>query len=179
MSEGHKKIFWGFIFITFHVNLGNVEVLPNFIGYIIICYGIEKAVKEYEFKSLEQSAKCCSILLFMSFLSLVLIFGIGESITNNIFFNLIWTNIFNIVEMIMIYKLLCGNSEILKKEDNILYDKYNNRISIYIVLAAIASVSYNINAIFMSEILVIFIVVLQLALRLWIILLSREMYKNY
>lgn len=50
MNNGYKKIFWGFVFATFHINLGAIQIVPTFIGYIIIYLGIEKIAKDYNLK---------------------------------------------------------------------------------------------------------------------------------
>ncbi|MBM6819187.1 hypothetical protein H6A19_07535 [Clostridium saudiense] len=76
----------------------------------------------------------------------------------------------------MIYKLLVGSSEILKIKNNDLYDNYNNKISIYLIIASIITVGNTINMIFYSAVIGVCIVFLALALRLWIIILVRRMY---
>lgn len=178
MGNGYNKIFWGLIFITCHINLGSIQILPNFIGYIIIYAGIQSLFEEYKIKSLEQSAKCSSILSFMSFVILGMTFAGSESIINNVFFNLIWMNIFGIVEILMIYKLLDGTSEILKNKENNLQDSFSNKISIYVILSSIVIVGNNINYLFMSKTLVIVTAILALALKVWIIVLNRKMYTS-
>lgn len=177
MSTGYNKIFWGFIFITFHINLGSIQILPNFIGYMIIYYGIKKLSEDYKVKSLEESSKYCSILIMMAFITLVISFAISPEGINNIYFDIIWMNVFNIVEIMMIYKLLDGSSEVLRVKDNTLYDNYN-KISIYIALASIVTVGNTINMIFVSEILGVCIVILALALRGWIIVLARKLHNK-
>lgn len=177
MSEGYNKIFWGFIFITFHINLGSIQVLPNFIGYLIIYFALEKISEEYDMKVFKESAKYCSVLIVMSFLSLLMGFASNIELINNTVFNIIWMNIFNIVELIMIYKLLCGSSEILKIKNNSLSDSYSNKTGIYVILASIVTVANTINNIFVSEGLNVCVVILALSLRIWIILLNREIYK--
>ena len=175
MSTGYNKIFWGFIFLTFHINLGSVELLPDFFNYIIIYYGIKELLEEYKLNSLKEASKGCSILIFMSFIKLLITFLISQEGINNIYFNIIWMNVFNIAEMIMIYKLLIGNSEILKIKNSDLYDNYNNKISLYIIIASVIAVGNTINMIFYLNTIGVFIVLLGLALRLWIIILVKKM----
>lgn len=179
MSTGYNKIFWGFIFLTFHISLGSIKFLPDFVSYIIIYYGIKELVKEYKLNSLKEASKGCSILIFMSFIKLLITFLISQEGINNIYFNIIWMNIFNIAEIIMIYKLLVGNSEILKIKNNDLYERYNNKISIYIIIASIITVGNTINMVFYSDVIGVCIVLLALGLRCWIIILVRKMYKLF
>lgn len=176
MSSGYNKIFWGFIFLIFHINLGSIKLLPDFISYMVIYFGIKELLDEYKLESLKQSANCASILIFMAFIRLVINFSIGSEMINNIYFNIIWMNVFNIVEIIMIYKLLVSNNEILKIKNDNLYENYNNKISMYIIIASIITVVNTINMIFYSEVIGGCIVVLALALRLLIIILVRKMH---
>ncbi|WP_297712157.1 hypothetical protein [Clostridium sp.] len=176
MSSGYNKIFWGFIFLIFHINLGSIKLLPDFISYMVIYFGIKELLDEYKLESLKQSANCASILIFMAFIRLVINFSIGSEMINNIYFNIIWMNVFNIVEIIMIYKLLVSNNEILKIKNDNLYENYNNKISMYIIIASIITVVNTINMIFYSEVIGGCIVVLALALRLLIIMLVRKMH---
>ena len=114
----------------------------------------------------------------MAFITLVISFAISPEGINNIYFNIIWMNVFNIVEIMMIYKLLDGSSEVLRIKDNTLYYNYSNEISIYIALASIVTVGNTVNMVFVSEILGVCIVILALALRGWIIVLARKLHNK-
>jgi hypothetical protein len=39
-ESGYNKLFWGMIFIIFNINIGIINLLPNFIGYILIFSGL-------------------------------------------------------------------------------------------------------------------------------------------
>ena len=87
MTTGYNKIFWGFIFLTFHINLGSIKLLPDFISYIIIYFGIKELLEEYNLGSLKKASNCDSVLIFMAFIRLVINFSIGSEMINNIYFN--------------------------------------------------------------------------------------------
>lgn len=40
-----NKIFWGLLFLFFNFNINNVDILPNFVGYLLIAFGMSE-VKE-------------------------------------------------------------------------------------------------------------------------------------
>ena len=40
MDQGYRKIFWGFIFVTFHLELGLLQLLPPFVGWMILVSGV-------------------------------------------------------------------------------------------------------------------------------------------
>ncbi len=41
ISEGIRKIAWSYVFIYFHINLGTIDILPDWWGYILILKGID------------------------------------------------------------------------------------------------------------------------------------------
>lgn len=177
MKKGYKKIFWGFIFMTFHINIGRVPIIPNFISYIIIYCGIKNIVENYNLRSFKIASNFCIGLAVLSFFSLIIEVQPNGIIENNIFFKIIWMNVFGILEMIMVYMLLCGNMEILKEMRNCLHERYYKKIIKYVILKSMSVVAKNINMIFMSKTLLGLTVILELGIRIWIILLIRGMYK--
>lgn len=38
-ESGYNKLAWGMMFIIFNINLGPINILPNFIGYLLILSG--------------------------------------------------------------------------------------------------------------------------------------------
>lgn len=46
-----NKIFWGLIFIFVHINIGAMDILPNFIGYLLISSGMQEVGESPAFAS--------------------------------------------------------------------------------------------------------------------------------
>jgi len=42
MNSGLRRIYWGIVFITFHIYLGTLPILPTFVGWLIILQGFNK-----------------------------------------------------------------------------------------------------------------------------------------
>ncbi len=40
LSKAIRKIAWGYVFINFHINLGTIDILPDFLGFLWILQGI-------------------------------------------------------------------------------------------------------------------------------------------
>lgn len=54
-----NKIFWGLIFLFFNINLGNINILPTFLGYILIFLGLNELGGKYggeELYAVEENA---------------------------------------------------------------------------------------------------------------------------
>ena len=48
MRDGYKKIFWGTIIATFSINLGIVQILPPFVGWMVVASGISMLEEDSE-----------------------------------------------------------------------------------------------------------------------------------
>ncbi len=48
LSKAIRKIAWGYVFLHFHINLGTLDVLPDFLGFLWILQGIWVLRREVE-----------------------------------------------------------------------------------------------------------------------------------
>lgn len=61
-SSGYIKLFWGMIFIIFDFRLGNINILPDFVGYVFILLGLNNLSSQCEFYN---KAKVPAIILMV------------------------------------------------------------------------------------------------------------------
>lgn len=179
MINGYRKIFWGMIFTTFHLNLGPIEILPNFIAILIICSGAKEILVNYNSSSIKIALKLLNIRVYMSFIIFVLTFmGIGIEF-NNIILKIVWFNIGNILEILSITKLLEGTSEILSENYNTyLGYKYKDKAIKYIYFYSPVLIASNINYIFMSESVGLVVAVYALIIKIMVIFSFRKLYNG-
>ena len=179
MRDGYKKIFWGIFFATFHINLGPIEILPNFIGMLIICSGIKEILKDYKYDSFEKALKYISIQSLISFITFILPFIGLANLFENIVLSIIWFNIGSILEILGIVKLLEGSSEILAErlvcnDESI---EYRNKVEKYIVIYSIVVVLANINFIFMSKMIGAVIAIVAIIIKIWVMISLKKLSK--
>ena len=43
----YNKLFWGFVFVFIRINIGNLDLLPNFIGYFLIYNGVNTLISQH------------------------------------------------------------------------------------------------------------------------------------
>lgn len=179
MINGYKKVFWGMILTVFHFNLGSIEILPNFIGILIVSSGIREVLDGYDNSNLRIALEINKIKTFMSFVIFILPFIGIETSFNNILFSTIWFNINTVLEIMSVVKLLEGTSEILSENFNTyLGNKYYNNAISYIYLYSIVVIVCNINFIFMSGLISFLIALYALVIILWIAFSFRKLYKD-
>lgn len=74
MIKGYKKVFWGTILKVFHFNIGQMEILPEFIGILIVSSGIRELLDSYDNLNLRIALKINNIKAFISFITVILSF---------------------------------------------------------------------------------------------------------
>lgn len=61
-SSGYIKLFWGMIFIIFDFRLGNINILPDFVGYVFILLGLSNLSLQCKFYN---KAKLPAVILMV------------------------------------------------------------------------------------------------------------------
>lgn len=179
MIHGYKKVFWGMFFTAFHLNLGPIQILPNFIAILIISSGIKEIIINNENTSLNISLKLNNASAFISFITFVLPFMGVENYSSNVILNTIWFNLGSILEIVFIVKLLEGTSQILSKKYNSDFGReYENKIIKYLWLYPVVVIVSNFNFIFMSEMVSLGIAIYALTIKLWIMVSFKKLYKD-
>ncbi len=106
MYQGYHRIFWGLIFITFHINLGSLQILPGFVGCLVIVSGAGLLVGQH---SSELFRKTLITAWFLAFISLCL------SLTGWMHYQSLWLSFFPVAfaagEFAFCYYLLEGGRQ--------------------------------------------------------------------
>jgi len=71
--SAYRKMFWGFIFVYIHINIGPIDILPNFAGYIMVYSALRKLAKQEELYN-----KGRIPALIMSLVSLLDLVSLGD-----------------------------------------------------------------------------------------------------
>lgn len=179
MISGYKKIFWGMIFTMFHFNFESIQIIPNFVGILIVSLGIKEVLDKYYNLNLNIALKINNIQALISFITFILPFMGVENSFSNIILSTMWFNIVCILEILSILKLLEGTSEILSENfNNYLSDIYSNKAIKYIYLYSLVLIINNFNFIFMSELTTIIIGIFALITKLGVIVSFRKLYTD-
>lgn len=109
MTSGYKKIYWGLFFSTFHLNLGNIQVLPAFIGWLIVAYGLYILHQETSHSSFKLAHNFTLIMAGASFV------GFYSSITGERYHITDYTSlIIPFIELFFIYYFMEGSIDYLR-----------------------------------------------------------------
>lgn len=61
-ASSYNKLFWAMVFITFDMNIGPVNILPNFIGYILIYSALNELQTQHK---IYEKGKIPSVILIV------------------------------------------------------------------------------------------------------------------
>ena len=170
MEKEFKKVFWGFILLTFHINLGAVQLVPECISYLIILSAIDKIAKEYNDKWFNICKKIVGVHVIIGIINdYFRLFGANIFEGNS--YGFIYTAIMCILNLVMIFAFFEGAINLLK--DYNLHensDDFINKQKCYIMVDTIVSLMIIIVGVFFAEgSLSMLIAVVALILRIWLI----------
>ena len=106
MYSGYRTIFWGLFFSTFRINLGTLQILPAFVGWLIVAHGVNLINQDSNIASFWKSYKYALLLVLIMIIGPGLsLFGIEHELL------VYWPILFAIIELLFIYHLLVGSDE--------------------------------------------------------------------
>jgi hypothetical protein len=129
MKKGYNNITLGLILATFHINLGTLQIVPTFIGWIIVAMGVDSLLKPEGQALMNKSKKLSEALIITSLLGLIMT-ALDRSIGNPY----LLTIIVSLIELFFIYYFLRGVTERYMAKGKITDANENEKIlNIYII----------------------------------------------
>lgn len=115
-SSGYVKLFLGMIFVIFDFRLGNINILPDFVGYIFILLGLSNLSTQCEFYN---KAKIPAAILMVQTL-----FNIPYDLVNTVYtdeklgvFRILLIVFNGIVNLYLMYNIFNGVYETSKRNN--------------------------------------------------------------
>jgi len=114
METGFKNIVLGLILATFHINLGTLQIVPSFVGWILVAMGVNSIAKA-EGNELFTKAKNISVVLIL--LTLLDLIKVNLFITFRSPYML--PTLMTLIELLFVYYFFRGITEMLKRKGKI------------------------------------------------------------
>lgn len=112
MYRGYQIIFWGIFFISFHINLGSLKIIPAFAAWLIVSAGIKKLNEAHESVYFTKAVFFADMAVILSIISGVLSL-IWSGVNSSIIMTLVWPIAFGVVELLTEYTILTGSIDCL------------------------------------------------------------------
>jgi hypothetical protein len=100
---------WGLFLSTFHINVGEFQILPAFVGWLMIARAVEEIMKEYSLHAYKKAHLYASLVAIETILSFVL----NLLVRNNEYIQVL-TLIYMIFNLLFIYYFMGGSIEYLR-----------------------------------------------------------------
>lgn len=107
MFDGYRIIFWGIFFITFHINLGPIAILPAFVGYMTVSRGINHLQEGFTSPYFQKARNTSMLLTILGVISFMLIWAPQQPSIAMSYYPLL----FSILELFLVYFILEGSIE--------------------------------------------------------------------
>ena len=136
MRSGCQQVMWGLFLSIFHINIGAFQILPAFVGWLIITHGVEEIMKEYSLKAFTKAHLYAGLLTVETILSFVLNF----LAINNEYIHLL-TLFYMVFNLLFIYYFMEGSLEYLRiNEKHSEAEHYKGIQLCYIILCVVISI---------------------------------------
>lgn len=138
-SEGYNKLFWGMILIVFNFNLGPIDILPNFVGYMLIYSGLNQLSSQLDFykKGMPASLVLTAVSLFELFRPSGTVNQGNSSVDVNIWLTPL-TSITSLINLYLFY-VVCKGIYLLSEQRGLQDLKENARVryKVYFIVTAV------------------------------------------
>lgn len=124
MSRGYQLIFWGVLALTVHITLGKIQILPAFLAWFIILYGINKLSESNHLLSFDKAKIFTWTAIALTLLYEVVIYAGGNFFQGSILY-VLWPVTCYVLELLIQYYILSGTVECLK------LDIYTDQVNDY------------------------------------------------
>ena len=143
MAAGYKKIFWGLFFVTFSLNLGPLQVLPPFVGWLIVLSGLKEVIGALESfprakESFQRAKTFGGILVGFTLLGTLGSLAVGGELTDVPLFTF-YPVIVIVLNILTFFYILQGTHEVFTSLELKALEKENEektQIYLFIVIAS-------------------------------------------
>lgn len=179
MVNGYRLIFWGIFFISFHFNLGSLQILPNFIGWAMVAGGITKLGETHKSGSFKKASVLSAIAVFYSVVSLM-IETAGRYTMDSSSYAVIWVLFIGVLELLTEYYLIGGSAECFyDRNDADMAGNLLGRFRSYLILDITNLILVCISYTLYLKTLVTFCAILGMILRIWFLIMINGLKKYY
>ena len=173
MDYGYKKIFWGLILTSFHINLGPIMIIPPFIAWFFVFVGIN-----YLLQNCTEPISNDHFFRARFFAVSITIITLLGDIISYLGKNAVWTQFIPVIvvvlELLLTYYLLEGSLNLSSD-----FKQHSNHLTAYILCYLVYSILFCIVITFALTNLLIITAIIGLFLRLWVLLQISKYKKTY
>ncbi|WP_404346744.1 hypothetical protein LG311_13645 [Sutcliffiella horikoshii] len=161
--RGITKILWGFLFVLIDINIDYVDIIPDFVGYAMIAYGL----MQLDFERERSWAVGIAIISFPAFFIPKANGADPMSYDGDYFLNSLYYTGLGVLHLILMYLII---SRLIKAAESKgqfeISQKARTRLTLYVGLSIFALVGFPLGEIlgFLLIIAVIFLIIMEIVM---------------
>ncbi len=137
MRYGYKKIFWGVFIATFSINLGMLQILPAFVGWMVVASGISVLQENSVTSDYERPKTISFILIGVSLIGSLITLFQGAQVNLPVAL-LFYPLIVMAIELLLFHRLLeAAVQDFSAIDDNETAKLYTSKDRTFIILMGI------------------------------------------
>lgn len=177
MYKGYNKIFWGIFIMTFNFRFGPIIILPAFVGLFIMTSGLSALYSESKLQSFNKTQKFGVLTAILSIIGGIIgLFMEGSSGTSILMS--IWVVGYNIVEVILFFKIIESSVEYLGSNNYPeLADEYTRKQRTYTIISIINVILINFALMYNISLLLGIVPIMGIFMRIYLMVMFNKLKK--
>lgn len=175
MKDQYNRLFWGIILATFHINLGMIRILPEFIGWWMVssaCCELYAISNNTKYMKARKVTGAMAVWSFAASLFSLTSFNSGMSLDLLQFASVI----FIMMEMLFTANILEASAETFHSNGRTeLYPFYVRRAGISSILLAAVAVALCFALVFSDSFFITAAAILGIGIRIWLAVIMKTM----
>ena len=178
MSKGYKFIIGGIILTMIDFSLGAINILPNYLGYLIIFVGLESLFEYSQFERFKQLKQFCLFLIGLSFITEI---GGFVGLFNNYFLFFIISMTNTILKFIFLFNLADYSIEYLSSvtDNHTNVKEYVGKLKIFTIFGLVGITSIGFSLIFNLSLLSFIVIFILLANDIYLITIINSLKNDF
>ena len=175
LFSGYRQLFWGVLLMVFHVSLGPVRLLPDFVCFLMICSGIGRLRSAADCRALRRARSVSALLALVSALELGVTFVGSAALFGGEYalplpLDIFWQGTRAVLWMLMFCDVFSAAAVLLEKtEDSAAAAQTAGRIRPFLSWHFLLTAAFLLSRVFSAEPLVqIGVGICLLPLHLWL-----------
>jgi hypothetical protein len=114
--KGYKNIFFGFILVMLDINIGGFDILPDFIGFLLVYNGLNGLYIKTSIKAFLIGKHLSSVSLIMEFFYILVFLDLIKFNNISVYIIMNFMAFIQLLLVLYIYQGMSGHMKVLEKE---------------------------------------------------------------
>jgi hypothetical protein len=175
MGSGYKKILLGIFMVTFHINLGPIQIVPPVFGWLVVTFGVTELLEAFPNTPFRNGGYLAKAILFYTLITSVVEFFNPTFFSSSSMLQFSPV-IYGIIHLLFAYQILEGSIlyvRSLKMED--LEKSFTTRTGTYIILYVVNMLVLSFSIAFHGSMFITMSAITGIILNIWFMMMMSEL----